>query len=78
MTSETQCTKDNPEDWISVVIKRAQNDNPVVPDGIFASLEKLLRGQVSDRKLTPANLKNVASQLLKEMAIEHTEPEETQ
>ena len=76
MTPETECSSDSTEDWISDVIARIRKNDLVVPENIYSSLEKLLREQISHRKLTPANLKDVADQLLNDMATDQPEPEE--
>jgi hypothetical protein len=59
-------------------LKSARKNNPLVPDEVFARLETLLEGQVSERDLTRTNLKTIATQLIGDMASKVSEPEETQ
>ena len=78
MTPETEDTSDGSEDWISAVIQKARGKHLTVSANVYDSLEELLREQISDRKLTPANLKVLVTQLLGDMTPKQSEPEEKQ
>ena len=78
MAIEPECTKDSGNQWVSSLLKAARKDNPLVADGVFARLRILLEGQLSERDLTPTNLKTVATQLIGDTVPKPPEPEETQ
>ncbi len=78
MDSDSLGPIEDTEDWTSAVMGRVQSSDSVVPEHTLASFEKLLRGQARDRKLTPAVLKKVATQLLKEKGTCQPKPEEKQ
>ena len=75
MIPEPDCTSESSEEWISDVITRAKTNNPKIPAEPYSSLETILRDQIGDRKLTQANLRKVAAQLLGNMATEKPGPE---
>ena len=78
MAIEPESTKDSGDQWVSSLLKAARKDNPLVADGVFARLRVLLEGQLSERDLTPTNLKTVATQLIGDTVPKPPEPEETQ
>ena len=78
MAKEPESTKDSGAQWVSSLLKAARKDNPLVADGVFARLRILLEGQLSERDLTPTNLKTVATQLIGDTVPKPPEPEETQ
>ena len=78
MPEQSESTSNSGAQWISFLLKSARKNNPLVPDEVFARLETLLEGQVSERDLTWTNLKTIATQLIGDMASKVSEPEETQ
>ena len=78
MPEQSKSTSDSDDQWVSSLLKAARKDNLLVADGVFDRLELLLTGQISERDLTPTNLKAVATQLIGDMVPETSEPEETQ
>ena len=78
MAKEPESTNDNDDQWVSSLLRAARKDNPLVADSVFARLELLFEGQLTERDLTPTNLKAVATQLIGDMVPKPPEPEETQ
>ena len=78
MPEETESPTNSSDQWVSDVIDRARKSNPLVPENTLATMQQLLRGQISEEKLTPTNLKKIAVQLLGDMASKQPESEETQ
>ena len=78
MVKEPESKSDSGDQWVPSLLKAAQKDNPLVADEVFARLEILLEGQLSERDLTPTNLKVVATQLLGNTVPKPSELEETQ
>ena len=78
MAKESESTSDSGDQWIPSLLKSARENNPLVADGVFAKLETLLKGQISERDLTPTNLKTIATQLIEDMVTKLPEPKETQ
>ena len=78
MAQEPESTSNGGDQWISSLLKAAKKDNPMVADGVFARLEILLEGQLSERDLTPTNLKAVATQLIGDTVPKPPQPGETQ
>ena len=78
MTKEPESTGDSGDQWVSPLLKAARKDNSLVAEAVFARLEILLEGQLSERDLTPTNLKAVATQLIGDTVPKPPEPEETQ
>ena len=74
MPEEQDNTSKNGDRWVSHLINEARNSNPLVADGVFARMEFLLKGEVSELELTPANLKKVATQLIGDMVPKPAEP----
>lgn len=56
-------------DWTSAAISKARQQEADVPDVIWAELEALLKGKLSQRPLPPGELASVAMQLIGEMGI---------
>lgn len=52
--------------------------HPIVSERVHASLEQLLRVQISDQRLAPMKLREIAAQLLTEQDIQQPESEEKQ
>ena len=78
MAEEPESVSISGDQWVSSLLKAARKDNPSVADGVFARLEILLKGQLSEKDLTPTNLKAVATQLIGDTVPNPPEPEETQ
>ena len=78
MTEESKYTSESGDQWVSHLINEARNSNPLVADAVFASMGFLLKGEISERDLTPTNLKKIATQLTGDMVPKPPEPEETQ
>ena len=78
MAKEQKSTSDSGDQWVSSLLKASRENNPLVADKVFARLEVLLQGQLSERDLTPANLKAVANQLIGDTVPKPPESEETQ
>ena len=78
MAKEPESKSDSGDQWISSLLKAAREDNPLVAEEVFARLEILLEGQLSEQDLTPTNLKAVATQLIGDTVPKPPEPEETQ
>ena len=64
MSGKAESSSDSADQWVSNVISEARDSNPLVAGEIFTRIEALLKGQMSDRNLTRASLKLVATQLL--------------
>ncbi len=77
MDKELDSSMDSGDHWVSSILKAARKDNPLVADGVFARLENLLGGQLSERDLNPTNIKDVATQLITDTVPTLLEPEET-
>ena len=77
MDKEPDSAMDSGVHWVSSILKAARKDNPLVADRVFARLENLLEGQLSERDLSPANLKAVANQLIGDTVPTLPETEET-
>ncbi len=75
MAKEPGSTKNSGDQWVSSLLKGVRENNPLVPDGVFERLELLLKGQMSERDLTPTNLKVVAEQLIRDVVSKPPEPE---
>ena len=78
MNTEMDYTDQSLEDWILIVTQRARSEHPMVSERVHTTLEQLLKEQLSDRKLTPANLRKFAAKLLAEQASQQPETEEKQ
>lgn len=78
MAKEPGLTGISGDQWASSLLEAARKDNPLVTEAVFARLAVLLGGQLSERDLTPANLKAVATQLIGDAVPEPPKPEETQ
>ena len=78
MTEEPECTIDSGDQWVSTLVNEARNSSPLVAEGVFTRLEHLLKGLISERELTSANLKTVATELIEDMILTSQEPEEIQ
>ena len=62
--------EDTQKQWVSRLIKAAREENPSVPEGVFARLQELLNGQISEQALTQTNLKTLATHLIGDMGCQ--------
>ena len=63
------------EQWVLDAIKGVRNGNPSTNSNVLTALEELLQSTLSDRNLTRANLKKVATTLVDNFVLKTTEPE---
>ena len=61
--------------WISDVISSVRNVHPSTDPIVFTTFEELLQTKLSDRELTPSNLKEMANALIQEFVLITTKPE---
>lgn len=66
------------DSWVTTRITEASNSHPSVTEAVSARMEQLLKAQLGERQLTPANLKRVATELIKDMVTVQPNPEATQ
>ncbi len=50
--------------WITTLIAKARKHHPSMPGAVSTRIEGLLDGQLSERQLTPAELKSAAAALI--------------
>ena len=77
MNTEPNCSSGSSDQWVSTLINEARKTNPLVTDAAIATIEMLLKGQLSERNQTPAKLKRIARQLIEEMVPKLPDTEET-
>ena len=75
MSEDQEITDDLGEQWVLDVISNVRNGHPPTDSNVLTTLEELLQNKLSDRELTPANLKEVATALIEEFVLKTTEPE---
>ena len=63
------------DQWVLDVISKVLESHPSIDSNVFTVLEQLLQSELSDRELTPANLKEVATTLVDSFVLKTTEPE---
>ena len=78
MNTGPNCSSGSSDQWVSTLINEARKTNPLVTDAALTTIEMLLKGQLSERKQTPAKLKEVARQLIREMVPKPPDTEDTQ
>lgn len=78
MTTKAEYTNTSADGWIITVTQKARSMHPIVSERVHASLEQLLRVQISDQRLAPMKLREIAAQLLAEQDIQQPESEEKQ
>ena len=78
MPEESDSTSNNGNQWVSSLLETSLKINPLVTQGVIDRLEILLNGQISERDLTPTNLKAIAEQLIADMVPNMQELEETE
>ena len=77
MPKESTSTSETGDQWVSLLVNEARNRHSLVADGVFDRIELLLKEEISEKDLTPPNLKRIAIQLLGAMVPPLLEPEET-
>lgn len=65
----------NDEHWFSTVFAGFREVYPLVPAEAFDRIEDLLKGDLSERTLTPARLKTIAMELIEDIAPTSPKPE---
>ncbi len=73
MSGNTESSIATADQWVSNVIEKARDKNPLVVEKVLDNIEQLLKGQLSQQKLTPTTLKSLATQLLEGPV--HSQPE---
>ena len=68
----------NNDDWVTTRITEASKRHPLVTEAVSSRMVQLLNAQLSDRHLTPANLKSVAAELIEDMVPFPPKPEATE
>ena len=76
MSGIAESSGDSADQWISNVIAKAQDNNPLAAEESLARIANLLKGQFSERNLTKANLESVATLLLRDILCGHPELED--
>lgn len=76
MSVDTDPTGSNGDQWLSSLLEDARTKHPFPPDRLFDELDKLLRGQLSERNLTPSSLKTVAGRLIGATSPNPSHPED--
>ncbi len=75
MSEDQEITGCLGEQWVVDVISNVRNGHPSTDSKVFTTIEELLQSKLSDRELTPANLKEVATALIVKFVLKTTEPE---
>ena len=75
MPTDQENTGDFREQWIIDAISNVRNGHTATDPSVFTTLEALLQRKISDRDLTPANLREVANTLIEAFVPNTTEPE---
>ena len=75
MSEDQDITDDLVEQWVLDVINNVRNGHPSTESNVLTALEELLQSKLSDRELTPTNLKEVASTLVDNFVLRATGPE---
>ena len=75
MSEEQEITGGLKDQWVLDVISNVRDSHPSTVSDVFTVLEQLLQSELSDRDLTPANLKEVANTLIDRFVLKTTEPE---
>ena len=75
MSEHQKITGDQEEQWVLDVVSNVRNTHPLIDSNVLTTFEELLQINLSDRELTPANLKEVATTLIEEFVLKTTESE---
>ena len=76
MSKDQETTGGQGDQWVFDVINNVRDNHPETVSDVFTVVEQLLQGELSDRELTQANLKQVATSLIDRFVVKTTEPEE--
>ena len=57
----------NDDQWVTTLITEVNKLHPLVTEAVLARVDKLLKGQLSERQLTPTDRKSVAGALIADM-----------
>lgn len=66
-TANAPANPEGEEDWTAGCVADARQDIPLMTDAASETVTKLLKGLLSERALTPAELKTLATQLIDDM-----------
>lgn len=75
MSENQEITGGLGDQWVLDVISKVREGHPSTVSNVLTALEQLLQSELSDRELTPANLKEVATTLVDSFVLKMTEPE---
>ena len=75
MSENQEITGGLGDQWVLDVISKVRESHPSTVSNVFTVLEQLLQSELSDRELTTANLKEVATTLVDSFVLKTTEPE---
>lgn len=75
MSEDQEVTGGPGDQWVLDVISKVRDGHPAIASDVYTTLEELLQSKISDRNLTPANLKGVATTLVDSFILKATEPE---
>ena len=75
MSEDQEITGYLGEQWIVDAIDDVRMDCPSIDSIVLTRLEELLQDKLSDRGLTPANLRELSATLIEEFVLKTTEPE---
>ena len=68
----------NEDHWVTTRITEAKHLHPLVTEAVMARIDQLLKGHLSERPLTPTELKSVATGLIGDTVPDAPKPEAIQ
>ena len=75
MSKEQEIAASPGDQWVLDVISKVRESHPLTDSNLFTLLGQLLQSDLSDRELTPANLKEVANTLVNRFVLTTAESE---
>ena len=75
MSEDQETTGGLGDKWVLEVISKVRESHTSTVSNVFTVLEGLLQSELSDRELTPTNLKEVATTLVDRFVLKTIEPE---
>ena len=75
MSKHQEITGVQEDQWVLDVVSNVRNAHPGTDSDVLTTFEDLLQVKLSDRALTPANLKEVATAVIEEFVLKTTESE---
>ena len=75
MSEDQEITGGLGDQWVSNVISDARDSHPSISSDVFMVFEQMLHSKLSDRDLTPTNLREVATTLIRRFVLKTTEME---